>query len=462
MILNKVRKYIEKYQLLNFEEKVIVGLSGGADSVVLLYILKELGYSCIAAHCNFHLRGEESNRDEEFVVQLTSDWNIPLFRVEFDTLSIASDRKISIEMAARDLRYEWFGELRREQKAQAVCVAHHQDDNVETMLINLIRGTGIKGLSGMQPKNGHVVRPLLVLSRQDVMQLVERYNLHYVTDSTNLEDDFVRNRIRLQVLPLLRTINPSVEGAILQSIENLNQVQTVYRYAIDDWKAKVFCAENNSIFIPDLLRFASPEALLFEILREFDFNPDVVREVYQALRAQSGKEFFSPTHRLVKDRDILLILPHQKGQEEQEQEEILLDKENVRIDFPMEIEIHLKKRNPDFKVNKSRDIASLDADRLTFPLKLRRWRTGDKFIPLGMTQFQKLSDFFINNKFSKPQKENVWLLTSADDIVWIVGWRMDDRYKVTPETKNLFVISTGKIHADENFKTTGVSKFSNA
>ena len=435
-MLDKVRKYIEKHRLLTSIEKIIVGLSGGADSVVLLYLLKELSYDCIAVHCNFHLRGEESNRDEAFVSRLMSEWNIPLYKKDFDTLSIASEHKISVEMAARNLRYEWFEELRLEQHAQAICVAHHQDDNVETLLLNLLRGTGIKGLTGMRPQNGFVVRPMLVLSREEVMQAVSEYNLSYVTDSSNLECDFTRNRIRLQVLPLLRTINPSVSESIFHTMENLNEAQVVYQNAIDKAKIKVFNAKDGFISIQELLRFASPEALLYEILKEFQFNTDVVREVFQALDAQSGKEFYSSTHRLIKDRDLLLLLPLQEASKE----EFLIHKEDLLVDFPIRMKISLERKDADLEINRNKDVACLDANKLEFPLKLRRWKEGDRFMPFGMSQYQKLSDFFTNNKFSIPQKENTWLLVSGNDIVWVVGWRIDNRYKVTTETKNLFIL----------------------
>ena len=435
-MLNKVRKYIEKHQLLNPTEKIIVGLSGGADSVVLLYVLKELSYDCIAAHCNFSLRGEESDRDEAFVSQLMSEWNVPLYKKNFDTLSVASKHKISVEMAARNLRYEWFEELRKEQHAQAICVAHHQDDNVETLLLNLVRGTGLKGLTGMCPQKGFVVRPLLALSQEEVMQAVSEYNLSYVTDSSNLECDFTRNRIRLQVLPLLRTINPSVNESILYTMENLNEAQIVYQNAIDKAKVKAFNAKDSFISIQELLRFASPEALLYEILKEFQFNPDVIREVYQALDAQSGKEFYSPTYRLIKDRDLLLLLPLQEASKE----EFLIHKEDLLVEFPLRMKISLEEKDVDFEINKNKDVACLDAEKLEFPLKLRRWKEGDRFMPFGMRQCQKLSDFFSNNKFSIPQKENIWLLVSGNNIVWVVGWRIDNRYKVTLETKNLFIL----------------------
>lgn len=447
-MLNKIRKYIEKNELLIPEGKIIVGLSGGADSVVLLYVLKELGYECLAAHCNFHLRRKESNRDEAFVSQLTTDWNIPLFKTDFRTTSIARTRKISIEMAARDLRYDWFEKLRKEQNAQAICVGHHQDDNVETVLMNLIRGTGIKGMTGMRPKNEWVIRPLLAFSKQEIMTMIEENALPYVTDSTNLQSDVVRNRIRLELMPLLRSINPAVDDSIIRTIENMNEAYRAYWATIELFIPVVFDEKKNSIDKSQLKACEAPEALLYEILKKFDFIPDVIREIYASLDAQSGVEFHSQTHRLIKDRDKFLIRPLCKPKQPQSQsqpDESFLISSNKKLLFtgaPVKLEFQRRKKNTRLKINPDQKMAYLDADKMVFPLKLRRWKKGDRFQPLGMNGYQKLSDFFNNNKFTIDEKENTWVLTSGKDetIVWILGWRIDNRYKITDQTNNVFIL----------------------
>ena len=435
---DKVRKYIETNKLLKPVGVVIVGLSGGADSVVLLYLLKRIGYKCVAAHCNFHLRGEESDQDQQFVSQLTSTWNIPLYVKDFDTALIARKRKISIEMAARDLRYEWFEELRVEIGAQAVCVAHHKDDNVETLLINLIRGTGIRGLAGMQPRNGYITRPLLEFSRQEVIDFTRENHLPYMTDSSNLSNDFVRNKIRLQVLPLLETINPSVKQSISRTMENVNQSLSVYECEINRGKSIVYDAKLHRITISLLKSFSAPDVLLFEILKDYNFNPEVIREVYQALDAQSGKEFFSPTHCLVKDRNTLLIY------EDRKQTNIIyrIEREDLFIKAPFRAEISVVTTPEPFSlITQNPTIAYLDANKVKYPLMLREWKTGDRFKPFGMTQFQKLSDFFINNKYTLLEKSATWLLTDVrDNIIWVVGSRIDDRYKVTTTTQKVLIL----------------------
>ena len=434
-MLIKVDKYIKKHQLLNHSERIIVGLSGGADSVALLHLLIKLNYDCIGAHCNFHLRGEESDRDEAFVTRIAAEWNIPLFKIDFNTTQIASERKISIEMAARDLRYEWFEKIRIQEQSQAICVAHHQDDNVETMLINLIRGTGIRGLSGMRLKNNYVVRPFLELSQKEILDYIKEEGLSYVTDSTNMETDIVRNKIRLEVLPLLESINPSVKDSLVYTMENLDSAKTVYEKAIETQKSQVFNPQTGVINIDCLKSCYSPEAMLYEILRDYHFNREVIRKIWQAIDTQSGKEFYSPTHRLVKDRDNFLLLPLL----EHDTNEYTLSESTEELIDPLPMQIK-RKSIDSFQMIYSGNIACLDADQLQFPLKLRRWKEGDRFMPFGMNNFQKLSDFFNNNKFSKPQKETTWLLTSGTDIVWLIGYRIDNRYKITEQTKNVIIL----------------------
>lgn len=417
----KIKRYIEEHKLLSPKAKVIVGLSGGADSVVLLSILHDLGYECLAAHCNFHLRGEESQRDEKFAASFASDLGISFFKISFDTTFIAQENGISIEMAARDLRYDWFEQLKKEWEAEAILVAHHQDDSIETALLNLIRGTGINGLTGIKPKNGDIVRPLLCVSKEDILNYAERENIPYIVDSSNLEDEFMRNKIRLQILPLLKSLNPAINTALLQTIENLNEAAKVYNSSIQEVRKRVFDSEKQLIDIPLLLTFPSPESLLFEILKEYGFGKETVKEVYRSTTAQSGKEFYSEQYRLVKDRTCFLLTPLFQKEQEQELVFEILDKTS------------------DFQIVKDANVAYFDAEKLTFPLTIRKWETGDRFVPFGMNGSQKLSDYFNNHKFSKPEKENVRLLCSGDAIIWVIGHRTDNRFRVVKETKKVFV-----------------------
>lgn len=437
-MIGRIRKYIEEEKLLPPGGRLILGLSGGADSVVLLHILKLLGYDCLAAHCNFHLRGEESQRDQKFVEDLTLKWNIPLSVTHSDTRAIAKERAVSIEMAARDIRYQWFEQLREKFRADAIAVAHHRDDSVETLLLNLIRGTGIRGVTGIRPRNGFVVRPMLCLSRNEVLDFAEKEKIPYVTDSSNLQDEFTRNKIRLHLLPLLESINPSARESIGLTAKNLAEVEKIYETAIREGREKVFNRERQSIDIEALRAFPSPESLLFEILREYRFGKEVVREVAAALDSISGKEFYSPGYRLVKDRNFLFLIERQRA--ETIEPEYSLPGDLDRIDFPLRLEMKFQDNEPGFPIEKSRDVAFLDRDKLHFPLTLRRWRHGDRFVPFGMAGSQKLSDFFNNAKFTLPEKEKVWLLLSGDEIVWIVNHRISNLFRVTKETKKICIL----------------------
>ena len=303
-----VRAYIEKYQLLTENRPVLVGVSGGADSIALLTILVELGYSCIAAHCNFHLRGEESLRDERFTKEYVEKLQIPFVKIDFETEQYAAENHLSIEMAARELRYRWFEKQRIHWEAQAIAVAHHRDDNVETFLMNLIRGTGIRGLSGIQPKNGFVVRPMLAVSREEIQNWFAKRNLSYVTDSTNLSDAYTRNFIRLRILPLLEEVNPSVKKAIARTSEHLAATEVIYLQVIEEARKEVFDSENR-LSIAALMKYPAPNAVLYELLKVYGFSRSVVEDIYSSLTKESGKVFFSSSFRLIKDRDYLLFSP---------------------------------------------------------------------------------------------------------------------------------------------------------
>lgn len=441
-MLRKVKNYIESNQLLpvynrNNSIKIVVGLSGGADSIVLLYILHQLGYPCLAAHCNFHLRGEESNRDENLVKSFTKRLEIPLFIKHFDTILYAKEKKISIEMAARELRYQWFEELRNKENADVIAIAHHQDDNIETFILNLTRGTGIKGLTGIQPKNGNIIRPLLSVSKTEILEFAEKKNLDYETDSTNLQDEFTRNKIRLSIIPLMQTINPSINTTLINTLENLTEARKIYDEYIHNKKKKIFDKEKGTINIDKLNSSASPEAILFEILKDYGFNRDSIKNISKALNSQSGKEFYSSKYVLIKDRYNLLILPIR---EESDETVFEISSEIQMIETPLRINMKFQVMDSSFNIQKNKNIAYFDADKLKFPLFIRRWEKGDKFVPFGMTGFQKLSDYFTNQKLSKPDKENIWLLCSGNDIIWIIGHRTDNRYKISDNTRRIYEV----------------------
>lgn len=431
-----VRAYIEKYQLLEESCPVLVGLSGGADSIALLTLLVKLGYSCIAAHCNFHLRGEESMRDERFAEEYAKTLQVPFLKTDFDTEQYAAANHLSIEMAARELRYNWFEEKRSETGAQAIAVAHHRDDSVETVLMNLVRGTGIRGMSGIRPKNGYVVRPLLCVTRKEITAWLDAGNISYVTDSTNLSDAYTRNFIRLRVLPLLEEINPSVRTAIARTVDHLSAAEAVYIHVVEQAKAEVL-VEGNRISIPALMHYPSPDAILYELLKAYNFSRTVSEDIYASLEGEPGKLFFSPTHRLVKDRDYLLL---SSIETKPEQTYVLSGNEEKWVG-PIELSFNRVVISENFHIRKDKNIAYFDYDKLAFPLTLRTWKDGDWFIPFGMKGRKKLSDYFSDRKFSRFEKERVWLLCSGNDIIWIVGERPDNRYSIGSATKCALIVN---------------------
>lgn len=309
--MQKVVQYIERHKLFSLDDKILVALSGGADSVALLRLLLSLGYTCEAAHCNFHLRGAESDRDEHFVRQLCLEHRVTLHTVHFNTEQEAKERHISIEMAARELRYAWFEKTREACSAAVIAVAHHQDDSVETLLLNLIRGTGINGLRGIRPRNGHIVRPLLCLDRKEIVGYLESIGQAYVTDSTNLQDEYTRNKIRLNLLPMMQEINPSVKESILKTAEHLDDAASIYNIGIEEAKLRVKTPEG--ISIGALRQEAAPETVLFEILHPLGFNAAQVRDICRTLDGQPGKVFATPGWRVIKDRGSLLIEPVQEA-----------------------------------------------------------------------------------------------------------------------------------------------------
>ena len=441
-MLEKVREFIHKENLIPNNTKVIVGLSGGMDSMVLLDILILLGYRCTAAHCNFHLRGEESDRDENFVKKWCKSIDIPFTSINFDTKQYAVDRKISIEMAARELRYNWFETLRRHHQADFIAVAHHKDDSVETVLLNLIRGTGIKGLTGISPKNGYIVRPLLGISRSEIEKYISERDIPYVTDSTNNEDLYLRNALRLNVLPILEKLNPSVKDTIYRTSKNVTEAEKVYSDSIQKAIKKAF--NDNKIDINVLKHTASPRSVLFELLTPYNFTPSTIEDISESINSISGKIFFSEggsysenkKYRLIKDRNFFLF---EEVKEKCEEDETYSIEEGIReINSPINLKIKELRAPVEIKYN--RHFLYVDAEKIKYPLKLRKWRTGDWFIPFGMRGRKKLSDYFTDRKFSLKDKDDAWILTSSEDIVWIVGERNDDRFRITEDTKKIIII----------------------
>lgn len=440
LLLTKVETFINEHEMLEREVPVLIGLSGGADSTALLDVLITLGYPCIAAHCNFQLRGDESVRDHEFARMQAQNYGIPFREISFDTRRYASERGISIEMACRELRYEWFEELIQKEGAQAIAVAHHRDDSIETFFLNLLRGTGIAGLSGINAVHGNVVRPFLSASRREIEDYLGVRHIDFITDSSNKEEIYQRNKIRLQLMPLLQSINPAASDSILRTINNLQQVEKVYDDAIHRAELKVVTTREEEVLIsiPELLNQPAPRALLFEILKEYEVPSVMIQDIENSLTGISGKQFFAGNYRIVKDRDVLII--GQRDTRDSPEQYFVVPGEKA-IHTPMELHFEVMDYFPGFIIPKNKDVACLDADLLNWPLEIRHWQQGDKFVPFGMRGMKKLSDYFSNHKYSMVEKEKAWLLVSGNDIVWLIGERTDNRYRVTSHTKKVLMVT---------------------
>lgn len=417
---HKVAHYIRIHRLLTREAPVVVGLSGGADSVALLRLLLQLGYVCHVAHCNFHLRGDESDRDESFVRTFCRNQNVVLHVRHFDTAAWAEQQHVSIEMAARTLRYTWFEELRQEIGAQAIAVAHHQDDSVETLLLNLLRGTGIDGLRGMRPRNGYVVRPLLCTSRHELLHYLAQCGQSYVTDSTNLQDTYTRNKIRLKLLPLMEEINPAVRQTLLRTAARMDEIAAYYQEGLKAARQRVLTPRG--IDIEALRREPAPRTLLHTLLAPLGFREAQLDDVLHALDGQPGRCFFSATHCLVRDRKLLLI-------------------EKRENPLPPRLVMKEVAWTPQFVIPREKKNACLDADKLHEALHVRLWQQGDWFVPFGMRGRKRVSDYLTDRKISMADKARQWVLCCGKEIVWLVGERPDNRFCVDNHTKRVLLVS---------------------
>ena len=427
-----------------------MALSGGADSVSLLFVLKhlehELGIGVEAAHCNFHLRGTESVRDEEFCKQLCDRLSVPLHLIHFDTQAYADLHRVSIEMAARDLRYGYFENLRRDIEAQDICVAHHRDDSVETVLLNLVRGTGLRGLRGIQPRNGNIIRPLLSLSREDIVQYLDALGESYVTDSTNLHNDVKRNKIRLDVMPLLRELNPSVSQSIFESSLRVGEALKVFDEAMKRSIADVTATSpfhhltispphHLVISVERLKKQPSPEYTLHEILSSYGFTSAQIEQIYGSLdTCSAGKIIASDSHELAFDRGSLLVQPRTNVADSARSMRIPETGTYVFSDS-LKIKVAAEDCGDDYVPSRAADCVCLDASDIKFPLTLRHIEQGDRFVPFGMNGMKLVSDYLTDRKKNVFEKRAQLVVTDAQQrIVWLVGERTDNRFRISKET----------------------------
>lgn len=433
----RISAFVSAHGLFRSDDRVLVTLSGGADSVALLRVLLELGYDCVAAHCNFHLRGEESMRDERFVRALCDRLGVQAAFVDFDVDCYVADHKVSVEMACRELRYCWFEQMRTEFGCQVIAVAHHADDSAETFFLNLMRGTGLAGLAGIKPRNGAIVRPMLCVGRQDVEAYLAQLQQDYVTDSTNLESEYRRNKIRNIILPALRECFPGSDAALSATMANLSGDWLLLQELVGDYRRRAVTESDGVVRIDKAVvaQSAHPETLLHELLAPYGYNPTQTSALWQSA-ATVGAVFESADYLLEVGREQFVLMPHD-GLRNDETFVFRLDDHTA---LPPFLEVEVVERTPDFKFVADGNLAYFDSEILSHELTLRHWWQGDRFRPFGMKGSKKLSDYFNDNKFSLLDKRRAWLLCASDTILWLVGHRAADAFRVTPATRQVVVL----------------------
>ena len=440
--LQQFTDYISQHQLFNKADHVLLAVSGGKDSVLMAQLFKLAGFHFSIAHCNFNLRADEAMRDQAFVKLLAEEMEVPFHVVQFDTKAFAEEHRISTQMAARELRYTWFEEIRSQHNYQVIAVAQHQNDAIETVLLNLVRGTGISGLHGILPKRGNIIRPLLFLSRQQIDDLVATNNLPFVEDSSNLSSKYARNNIRLNVVPHLREINPNLEDTFAQNMYRFAETETLVQQVVAQTEERMVRQENGfTILSLEDIRALNPQKLLlYELLKPFSFTNKLVDEILHSLDKQSGTSFYSVTHRATIDRDKLLI----SDLDEPSKTELLYlhGEGSLKIADDQTLSLMFSEH---INFIADRNYAYVDANLLIFPLIIRFKEDGDRFKPLGMKSLKKLSDFFVDEKVPLPQKDKVPLLINGNgEIIWVVGMRQDERYKLTATTKKVAIFELSK------------------
>lgn len=433
--LSRIKHYITAHQLITPSAKYLIGLSGGADSVALLLALQQLGFKDVeAVHCNFLLRGEESNRDEDFCKSLCHRLNIPLHTVHFATTEFAQLRKLSIEMAARTLRYDYFEKLRVDIGCAGICVAHHKNDSVETMLLNLCRGTGVQGLSGIKPRNGNIIRPFLCVERGEILEYLHTQGEGFVTDSTNLHDEFARNHIRLHVLPQLSKVNPAVINNMDKTANYIDETGRFVNYIIaQQYLPQIERLGKNIRKIPFSMFHAVPSSsfLLWHLLSQYGFNSSQIEEMARSMLLNTSAHWLSSTHELVSTRTAFLFRPLVQSVFRQLQ----LPEPGKYISSSVTISIQVTKKTEPFIVYKDPTVAMVDMHKLQWPLSLRHYQTGDKFTPLGMKGKKLVSDYLTDKKKNLFEKNDQLVITDAQNrIVWLVNERIDNSYRVTEST----------------------------
>jgi tRNA(Ile)-lysidine synthase len=439
-MINEFKKFISENNLIKTGDKILLAVSGGIDSMVMAHLFHHQKYSIGIAHCNFSLRDGESDKDEDLVRQFADANNIPFYNIRFDTKKFARENKLSVQMAARELRYKWFEKLRYEVAYDSVAVAHNLNDNIETLLINLIRGTGLAGLAGMKPLSNKIIRPLLFATRNDIISYRDKNNIVFREDKSNNDTKYIRNKIRHLVIPVLKEINPSIEVTLNEAAERFSGFNEIVSDHITSLRECI--KEEKEQFITFnitlLKKYSHNKAVLFELFKPYGITGALLTDLMKIIEGKTGGQVITDTHRIIKNRKELIVSDEKK----QAEKSYTLDSIEELTMFVGISTAKIVTINQTFEIPNDPHIACLDSLKVTFPLIIRKWKVGDYFYPLGMRQKKKLSDYFIDKKYSIFDKENIFILESGGKIAWIIGDRIDDRFKITNSTKTGLLIKS--------------------
>jgi len=438
--IKRLQLFIKQHALFLMKDHILLAVSSGRDSILMAHLFKAAGYHLGIAHCNFNLRGSESELDEQFTMKLAKELEVPYYTCCFDTMAYATKNHISVQMAARDLRYNWLEKIRKEFNFQYIAVAHHQNDVIETMLLNLTRGTGISGLHGILPKKGKIIRPILFLSRDEIDQLVEQEGYTFREDSSNLSTKYLRNKIRLEIIPILKEINPALEQTFEANRKRFAELEILLDLRVHELKESLFIkmAEDEFVIsIQELKKLNPLNTLLYGLFHPYGFTETVLNDLVKGWDGNSGKVFCSSSHQLLMDRGRLIL----SRLNSDVPEDVFIDPiSSVYIWNNQKFRCKTLKMNR-FKLKMDKNIAQLDFDLLSFPLRFRQWKNGDYFLPLGLKKKKKLSDFFVDKKISLNHKQDIGILENkTGEIVWVAGLRIDERYKINSNTKKVFIL----------------------
>lgn len=441
-MLKTFLRYIEDNNLVVNGEKIIVAVSGGIDSMTMADLFHEAHFDIAIAHCNFSLRGVESDKDEELVKKYAEANNIPFFTTSFKTKSYAHSKHLSVQMAARELRYDWFEKIRSENNYDKIAVAHNLNDNAETLLINLVRGTGLAGMSGIRPLNNNIIRPLLFASREEIEKYSKENNIAYHEDSSNSDTGYTRNKIRHLVIPVFREINPSVLQTLNETAERFTGLNEIVNSHVSEIRASLIDEKENYLLynIPALKKLKKNRTLIFELFRIYGVTNSILPDLLKIIDGKTGGQVLTETHRIIKNRKDLIV----SGLLQNNDQVITITNEEEFIKFSAVQSVKKISTGDSFEIPSDPHIACLDYSKLSYPVTIRKWMAGDYFYPLGMKQKKKLSDYFIDRKYSIIDKENIYVMESGGKIFWIIGDRIDNRFRISSSTDTALIIKTRK------------------